>query len=111
MGNSRYSALKMKGKKLYEYARENVQLPKEIQSRPVSIQRIDLLRFQDKIVELSVECGGGVYMRSLVHDLALRLGTYGHMIALKRIQQGSIVLDRDTIDLQALKSHQDIVWL
>lgn len=101
----------MNGKKLYEYARENVQLPKEIQSRPVSIQRIDLVRCQDKIMELSVECGGGVYMRSLVHDLALRLGTYGHMIALKRIQQGSIVLDRDTIELQALESHQDIIWL
>jgi tRNA pseudouridine55 synthase len=101
----------MNGKKLYEYARENIQLPKEIQSRPVSILRIDIVRFQDKIMELSVECGGGVYMRSLVHDLTLGLGTYGHMVALKRIQQGSIVLDRDTVELQALKSHRDINWL
>lgn len=106
-----YSALKMNGKKLYEYARQNIEPPKEIQPRPVSIHRIELTHFDDNAIELTVECGGGVYMRSLVHDLGLRLGTFGHMTALKRTQQGSVVLGRDTVELESLKSHQDIVWL
>lgn len=101
----------MNGKKLYEYARQNIELPKEIQSRPVAIYQIDLTHLDDKVLELTVECGGGVYMRSLAHDLALRLGTYGHMTALKRTQQGSVVLGRDTTQLESLTSHQDIVWL
>jgi tRNA pseudouridine55 synthase len=101
----------MNGKKLYEYARQNLQLPKEIQPRPVSIHRVDLIHLDDNVLQLLVECGGGVYMRSLVHDLAIRLGTYGHMTALQRTQQGAVVLGRDTLELESLSSYQDIVWL
>lgn len=101
----------MNGKKLYEYARNNIELPKEIQLRPVSIHQIDLIHLDDNVLQLMVECGGGVYMRSLVHDLAIRLGTYGHMTALQRTQQGAVLLGRDTLELESLASYRDIVWL
>ena len=86
-----YAAVKVNGKKLYEYARNNekVILPK----RNVNIQEIELLSFEkidDKVhFKLRVLVSKGTYIRSLINDIAQKCQTYGTMSALRRIKQGS----------------------
>lgn len=95
-----YSALKVNGKRLYDYARQDIALPEPIKPRNVLIKELELTTFDDRNYEcqLHVVCGGGTYMRSLVHDMAISLGTYGHMTALKRTRQGNYH-EKDTLSL------------
>ncbi|ORE07489.1 tRNA pseudouridine synthase B, partial [Rhizopus microsporus var. microsporus] len=93
-----YSALKMNGKRLYDYARENIPLPEEIKPRVAFVKDIELLNYGNDTCVFRVECGGGTYMRSIVHDMAIAMGTFGHMTALKRTKQGLFTLD-DTLPL------------
>lgn len=89
----RYSALHVQGKRLYEYARENRPLPVEIKPRPVHIHRLELLEFNPPHAVFKVECGGGTYMRSLVHDMGLDLQCYAYMSGLLRTRQGDMTLE------------------
>lgn len=84
-----YSAVKINGKKLYDYARNNqfVNLPK----RNVEIKKIELndIIYNDKtIIKFTCLVSKGTYIRSLVNDIATKLGTYGTMKQLRRIKQG-----------------------
>ncbi|KAL1936021.1 hypothetical protein VTP01DRAFT_155 [Rhizomucor pusillus] len=88
-----YSALHVQGKRLYEYARENRPLPVEIKPRPVHIHRLELLEFNPPHAVFKVECGGGTYMRSLVHDMGLDLQCYAYMSGLLRTRQGDMTLE------------------
>ncbi len=92
-----YSAIKINGKKLYEYARNNevVTLPK----REVEIKNIELLSFKDDIIEFKVRVSKGTYIRSLIRDIATKLNTYATMTSLIRIKQGDFdINDSYTID-------------
>ncbi|KAI8366991.1 putative tRNA pseudouridine synthase 1-like protein [Choanephora cucurbitarum] len=93
-----HSALKMKGKRLYDYARNNLELPEPIAPRTVRIDQLDLADYDPvrHTCVLRVVCGGGTYMRSLVNDLAIAMGTRGHMTELERTRQGQFVID-DTL--------------
>lgn len=95
-----YSALKMNGKKLYDYARQGVPLPKPIEPRKVFIEEIELIDFNDTECKLRIICGGGTYMRSIVNDMAISMGTYAHMTALKRTRQGRFTV-QDTLKLDS----------
>lgn len=77
-----YSAVKVNGKKLYDYARseKEVELPK----RKVNIYSIDLIDYKDGIVTIKTKVSKGTYIRSLVRDIAERLGTYGTLVSLER---------------------------
>ena len=83
-----YSAIKIAGKKLYEYARkgESVELPK----RKIEIYNIELIGINkiDKKIEFKVSCSKGTYIRSLCIDIAKALGTIGYMADLKRLKVG-----------------------
>ena len=81
-----YSAVKIKGKKLYEYARENkdVILPKRL----VKIKSIKLLQFSDNKYQFKVTVSKGTYIRSLIKDINDKLGIIGSMSDLLRIRQG-----------------------
>lgn len=96
-----YSAVKVKGKKLYEYARENkeVVLPK----REVEISAIDLLGVSKDTFSFSVTVSKGTYIRSLVRDIALKLNTYGTMTSLIRTRVGSYLL-QDSYEVEELTS-------
>ncbi len=85
-----YSAVKIKGKKLYEYAREQkeVSLPK----RDVNIYDIKLLDFKDDIIKFEVTVEKGTYIRSLIRDISLKLNTVGTMYSLIRTKQGNFSL-------------------
>lgn len=94
-----YSAIKVKGKKLYEYARKGEKV--EIQSRPIEIYEIELLRMkeEEKQIEFRVACSKGTYIRTLCEDIARRLDTVGYMSELRRIQVGDFkIINAVTID-------------
>ena len=77
-----YSAVKIEGQRLYKLARAGIEVERE--ARSVEIHGIRLTRFDLPELTLDVECGRGVYMRSLAHDLGEALGCGGHVIDLER---------------------------
>ncbi len=77
-----FSALKYRGRPLYELARAGVAM--ELPSRPVSIHSIDLVSWTPPAFALEVECGKGTYIRSLAHDIGRKLGCGAHLKSLKR---------------------------
>lgn len=91
-----YSAVKVNGKKLYEYARngESVELPK----REVNIKKLELvgdIRYIDNKTVFNIRClvSKGTYIRALVNDIATNLNTIGVMSKLKRTKQGIFNLE------------------
>lgn len=91
-----YSAIRVNGKKLYEYAREGISV--ELPKRDVEIFEISLVspvvRENGKII-FSIECNvsKGTYIRSLVRDIAKKLNTIGIMSKLRRIKQGNFLIE------------------
>lgn len=88
----KYSAVKVNGKKLYEYARENIEV--ELPKREIEVYDIALLpdvERVDKYIEFSFKVcvSKGTYIRSLIRDIGNKLGTYACMTELIRTKQGS----------------------
>ncbi len=81
-----YSALKHQGRRLYELAREGVEV--ERQPRTIHLHALTLLGLEDEVLALEVHCSKGTYVRTLVEDVAQALGTCAHVVALRRIQVG-----------------------
>lgn len=83
-----YSAIKVKGKKLYEYARSNMEV--EIPKREIEIYSIQLVNFssENNQIKFEVECSKGTYIRSLCEDIAKKLETVGYMKELQRAKAG-----------------------
>ena len=102
-----YSAIKVKGKKLYEYARkgEEVEIPK----REIEIYSIKLVGInrEKKEIEFKVSCSKGTYIRSLCIDIAKKLGTIGYMSELKRLKVGNFRIE-DTIIINENVRKEDI---
>ncbi len=96
-----YSALKVKGKKLYEYARNNEEV--EIEPRDITITKIELISYQDDVIEFKVACSKGTYIRSLCVDIAKKLGYPGVMADLIRLQSGNYRLE-DAYSIEQLKN-------
>lgn len=97
-----YSAIKVKGKKLYEYARKGENI--EIEPREIEIYNIKLLSIDkiNKTIDFEVECSKGTYIRSLCEDIAKRLGNIGYMKELKRIKVGEFDL-KNSITIEELE--------
>jgi tRNA pseudouridine55 synthase len=81
-----YSAVKLKGKPLYEYARSGKEAQVEIEKhkRAVTIYALDFLGFSSNKAMLSVTCSKGTYVRTLVKDIATAIGTCGTLTRLTR---------------------------
>lgn len=79
-----YSALKHQGRRLYELARAGAQI--ERAPRDIVIEQITLQACSATTLEFEVRCSKGTYVRSLVEDIAARLGTVGHVTLLRRTQ-------------------------
>ncbi|MFW5914039.1 MAG: tRNA pseudouridine(55) synthase TruB [Bacillota bacterium] len=104
-----YSAVKVRGKKLYEYAREKRAIP-NVPARPIDVYslvretepaRVD--GFYD--VTFKVHASKGLYVRKLAQDLADALGTFAHTTMIRRLQAGHFSIEGSTT-LEALKAHK-----
>ena len=87
-----YSAIKVNGKKLYEYARNGEEV--EIKERDIEIMMIQLISFDKSEIVFDVKCSKGTYIRSLCVDIAKKLGYPGHMSHLTRIVSGDFSLEK-----------------
>lgn len=81
-----YSALKVNGKKLYDLAREGIEI--ERKKRKVNIYDIDLLDFDFPKARIRVTCSKGTYIRTLVDDIGEKLGTFAYVDELIRVRVG-----------------------
>ncbi len=99
-----YSAIKINGKKLYEYARNGQQV--EVASKEIIIYDIELISInrQNNEIEFRVDCSKGTYIRTLCEDIASLLGTIGTMSALNRERVGEFTL-KNAITIEKLKSN------
>ncbi len=77
-----YSALKVEGKKLYEYARQDTAV--DIKKRKINLKKIELLEYSFPSVRIKATVTKGTYIRSICHDIGLALGTNAVMVILVR---------------------------
>lgn len=102
-----YSAIKVNGKKLYEYARKGEDV--EIKPRDVEIFKLEIVNFdkENQTVDLHIECSKGTYIRSIANDLGNILGCYGHLIKLVRTKAGKFEL-ANSFKLDELESKENV---
>jgi tRNA pseudouridine55 synthase len=92
-----YSAIKVKGRPLYDYARKGEEV--EIKSREATVHELAIERADDKELHFRVRCSGGTYVRALAADLAMAAGTCAHLSALRRTGSSAFrVSDARTLD-------------
>ena len=101
-----YSAIKINGKKLYEYARNGMEV--EIPKREIEIYNIKLIKLDknEKEIEFEVECSKGTYIRTLCEDIAKKLDTIGYMKSLTRTKVNNFKLE-DTITFEDLENNKN----
>lgn len=97
---SRFSAIKINGKRAYDLARNNVEF--EMPQREVEIFSLKLITNNSDYAEFEVECGKGTYVRSLSRDICQSLGVCGYVSKLVRLQVGDFFYEQ-TISLDTLK--------
>lgn len=90
----RFSALKVAGRPLYDYARAGEAITPE--PRTVEIQELELQAAKGDSFQFRVRCGGGTYIRSLARDWARSAGGQAHLQELRRTRVGELSLDRAT---------------
>ena len=100
-----YSAIKINGKKLYEYARngETVEVP----ARKIEIYKLDFINFNEnnQILEIEVSCSKGTYIRVLCEDIAKKLGTVGFMLELNRVKVDKFGIE-DSLNFNELERNK-----
>ncbi len=94
-----YSAVKIKGKPLYRYAREGQEV--KVEARAIEIYSLKLLSFENNLISFETQVSRGTYVRVLAEELAQALGTVGHLQKLRRLQSGVFSLE-ESISLHAL---------
>ena len=87
-----YSAVKVNGKKLYEYAREGIEV--ELPKRNINISNIELLSYKDDEIKFKTTVSKGTYIRALIDDICTKLNTVGTMSSLIRTKQGQFTLEQ-----------------
>jgi len=101
---SMYSALKHKGRPLYEYARQGIEI--ERPARPVTIYSLELLAIRDNEMDIAVKCTKGTYIRSLVEDIGEVIGCGAHVIALRRTLAAGFTL-ADAHDVPGMEAMRE----
>ena len=101
-----YSAIKINGKKLYEYARNGIEV--EIPKREIEIYNIKLINLDknEKEIEFEVECSKGTYIRTLCEDIAKKLDTIGYMKSLTRTKVNNFKIE-NAITFEELEKNKD----
>jgi len=100
-----YSAVKVKGKKAYEMARQGVEV--ELEPRTIHVYNLEVLEWEPPEVVVDVYCSSGTYVRSLANDLGKELGVGAHLVGLRRTKSGRFTL-RDAVPLRRLREAFDV---
>ncbi|OGO27734.1 MAG: tRNA pseudouridine(55) synthase TruB [Chloroflexi bacterium RBG_16_52_11] len=95
-----YSAIKVKGRRAYEMAREGEEV--ELEPRKIHVYSLEVLEWAPPEVVIDVYCSSGTYVRSLANDLGSELGCGAHLIGLRRTKSGKFTL-RDAVPLRRLQ--------
>lgn len=103
-----YSAIKVNGKKLYEYAREGKAV--EVKQRNIEIHNMKLfkLNIAESEIVFEISCSKGTYIRTVCEEIAKRLNTVGYMNELIRIKVGEFDI-KDTISIEKIKNNENIL--
>jgi len=101
-----YSAIKVEGKKLYEYAREKKEV--EISKRDIEIYNIRFIKYIKNEITFEAKCSKGTYIRTLVEDIAEKLGTVGYMKELERTAVDKFTIN-DAITIEEIKNNPKLV--
>lgn len=103
-----YSAIKVNGKKLYDYARKGETV--EIQPRKVNITKLELLSFdkEKQLAQIIVGCAKGTYIRSLAYDIGAKLNCGAYLSTLKRTKAGNFIIE-NAISLDDLHTKEDVL--
>ena len=96
-----YSAVKVGGKKLYDLARQGVEVERE--AREIEVTRLDIDRLELPEVDFTVDCSKGTYIRTLCSDMGTKLGCGGVLSALRRTRCGKFSID-DAVTVDQLKN-------
>ncbi len=96
-----YSAIRFKGKRLYELARKGEIV--ERKSRKVSIYNLEIIKIENNKILFHVECSPGTYIRALCNDIGHKLKTYGYMSYLMRTGVGNFKIE-DSVSLNFIKN-------
>lgn len=99
-----FSALKVNGKRLYELAREGIEI--ERQARLVHIHNIDIIEISEDEIRMVVSCSKGTYIRTLCHDIGEKLGCGGSMKSLIRTRVSKFVI-QDSLKLSNVEELRD----
>lgn len=99
-----YSAIKVNGKKLYEYARKGQTV--EIEPREIEIFETKLISIDNMSIDFKVHCSKGTYIRSLCEDIASKLQTVGYMEELERLKVGNFDIE-DSITIEQLEENKE----
>lgn len=99
----RFSAKKVAGRRLYDYARAGEEVA--VDARRIEVRDFELYELEGDTVEFGVECSSGTYVRSLVHDLGKRAGCGAVLTVLRRMVVGSFDVD-DAHTLESLEARQ-----
>lgn len=95
-----YSAVKVKGRKAYEMAREGEEV--DLTPRKIQVYNLELLEWAPPEAVIDVYCSSGTYVRSLAHDLGEALGCGAHLVGLRRTKSGRFTL-REAVPLRKLR--------
>ncbi len=103
-----YSAIKVKGKKLYEYARRGQDV--KIEPRKIEIYDTNLLEYKPKEAEIvfEISCSKGTYIRTVCEDIAERLNTVGYMKELNRTKVGEFSIEK-SISIEEVKNNEELL--
>jgi len=97
-----YSAVKVDGKRAYDYAREGLDV--ELKPKLLVIDEIQVLDFKLPVLKIKVVCSKGTYIRALARDIGIALGSGAHLIALERTRIGDVSL-KDCWQIDDLITH------
>lgn len=96
-----HSALKYKGKKLYDYARMGICVPRK--ERPITVTKLTCLERDDAEIKLLAEVSSGTYIRALLDDIGVKAGCYFTMSDLRRVSVGNTIVD-DAFSIEVLEA-------
>ena len=103
-----YSAIKVNGKKLYEYARQGKKV--EVKGRDIEIYNMKLLdlNLDEEEVVFEISCSKGTYIRTVCENVAEKLNTVGYMKELRRVKVGEFEI-QDSINIEDIRNNQDLL--